>query len=54
MVDFVEHYARLALNPGWIDYVRHQVKEMENHPTGMWIGLGQAIADKIKELKNES
>ena len=53
MIDPVEHYARLALNPGWIDYVRHQVKEMENHPTGMWVGLGQAIADRIKEL-NES
>ena len=53
MLDPVEHYARLALMSGWIDYVRHQVKEMENHPTGMWIGLGQAIADRIKEL-NES
>ena len=50
MVDFVENYARLALNPGWIDYVRHQVKEMENHPTGMWIGLGKAIGQRIKEL----
>ena len=46
----VEHYARLALNPGWIDYVRHQVKEMEKHPTGMWIGLGKAIGQRIKEL----
>ena len=53
MIDPVEHYARLALMSGWIDYVRHQVKEMEKHPTGMWIGLGQAIADRIKEL-NES
>jgi len=50
---FVEHYAKLALMPGWIDYVRHQVKEMEKHPTEMWVGLGQAIADRIKEL-NES
>ena len=53
MLDPVEHYARLALMSGWIDYVRHRVKELENHPTGMWIGLGQAIADRIKEL-NES
>ena len=50
MDQFVEHYAKLALMPGWIDYVRHQVKEMEKHPTGMWIGLGKAIKQRIKEL----
>jgi hypothetical protein len=49
----VEHYAKLALQDGWIDYVRHQVKEMEKDHSGLWVGLAQAIADKIKEL-NES
>ena len=53
MVDFVEHYAQLALKPGWIDYVRHQVKQMEKDSSGLWVGLAQAIADRIKEL-NES
>ena len=53
MIDPVEHYARLALQPGWIDYVRHQVKEMEKDLSRLWLGLGQAIADRIKEL-NES
>ena len=48
MVDFVEHYANLALKPGWIDYVRHQVREMEKHP--MFKGLGKAVAQRIKEL----
>jgi len=48
MVDFVDHYARLGLNPGWIDYVRHQVKEMEKHK--MYKGLGKAVAARIKEL----
>jgi hypothetical protein len=47
---FVEHYARLALQPGWIDYVRNQVKEMEKHPTGMFKGLGLAIKQRMKEL----
>ena len=50
MVDPVEHYARLALISGWIDYVRHQVKEMEKHPSGMWKGLGLAIKQRMKEL----
>ena len=49
----VDHYAKLAMMPGWIDYVRYQVKEMEKDSSGLWLGLGQAIADRIKEL-NES
>jgi hypothetical protein len=47
----VEHYAKLAMMPGWIEYVRHQVKEMEKDPSGMWVGLGQAIAQRMKELQ---
>jgi hypothetical protein len=50
MIDFVDYYARLALNPGWIDYVRQQVKEMESHPTGMFKGLGIAIKQRMDEL----
>ena len=50
MLDPVEHYARLALMSGWIDYVRHRVKELENHPTGMWKGLGIAIKQRMDEL----
>ncbi len=47
----IDHYAKLAMIPGWIDYVRHQVKEMENHPTGMFKGLGLAIKQRMDELK---
>ena len=50
MFDFVDHYANLARMPGWIDYVRQQVKEMENHPTGMFKGLGKAIKQRMDEL----
>jgi hypothetical protein len=50
VMDFVDHYARLARMPGWIDYVRQQVKEMENHPTGMFKGLGKAIKKRMDEL----
>ncbi len=51
--DVVNHYAELALNAGWIDYVREQVKQMEQDPSGLWLGLGKAIAKRMKEL-NES
>ena len=50
----VEHYAKLAMMPGWIDYVRYQVKQMEKDSSGLWVGLGQAIADRIKELNVSS
>jgi len=50
MLDPVEHYARLALKPGWIDYVRQRVKELENDPTGMFKGLGIAIKQRMDEL----
>ena len=50
----VDHYAKLAMMPEWIDYVRYQVKQMEKDQSGLWLGLGQAIADKIKELNVSS
>ena len=49
--DIVEHYSRLALNDSWIDYVRQRVKELEQDSSGMWIGLGKAIAKRMKELQ---
>jgi len=46
----VDHYAKLALLDGWIDYVRQRVKELEQDSSGMWVGLGKAIAKRMKEL----
>jgi hypothetical protein len=51
--DVVTFYAELALNPGWIEYVRQRIKELEQDSSGMWLGLGKAIAKRMKEL-NES
>jgi hypothetical protein len=47
----VDHYARLALLNGWIDHARHQVMMFEKDPSGLYIGLGKAVAQRIKELK---
>jgi len=47
----VEHYAKLAMMPEWIDYVRYQVGQMEKDPSGMWVGLSKAIAVRMKELQ---
>lgn len=47
----VEHYAKMALNPGSIDHARYMVKEMEKDKSGMWKGLGRSVANKIEQLK---
>ncbi len=45
-------YAQLALLEGWIDHARHQVKLMEKDPTGIYIGIGKAVTQRIKELNS--
>ena len=48
---FIEHYAQMALRNGWIDHARYQIMQMEKHPSGIYIGIGKAVAQRIKELK---
>jgi predicted TIM-barrel fold metal-dependent hydrolase len=50
----IDHYARMALESGSVDHARHQVKEMENNPTGMFKGLGKAVAQRMKEINESS
>jgi hypothetical protein len=40
----------MALKNGWIDHARHQIMQMEKHPSGIYIGIGKAVAQRIKEL----
>ena len=51
--DLVEHYAKMALNPATLDHARLRAKELEKDSSGLWIGIGKEIAQRIKELKNE-
>jgi len=48
---FIDHYAKLALLPGWIDHARYQIDIMQKHPTGMYKGIGKAVAQRMKELE---
>jgi len=48
----VHHYATMALTKGWIDYARARVRELEADETGLWIGLGKLVAQRIKEIKD--
>ena len=50
----IEHYARMALMLGAVDHARHQVMEMEKHPTKMYLGLGKAVKQRMNELNDLS
>ena len=52
--DIIDHYAKLAMAPGWIDYTRHRVKEMVADKSGLWKDLPMQIKQRIDELKNEN
>jgi hypothetical protein len=45
----VEHYARLASQPSWIDHARHQVMRLEKDPCQAFKGLGQAVKQKLEK-----
>jgi len=47
-----DHYARMAMNPATIDHARYRVREMEADELGGWVGLGQMVAARLKELKD--
>jgi hypothetical protein len=49
----VNHIARLAMMPAWIDEMRRWTKELEKHESGFYVGLGAAVAERIKLLKEQ-
>jgi hypothetical protein len=51
MLKIAQHYAELAMEPGWIDHVRHMVREYEKN--SLWHGLGKCVAEQIKLLKKQ-
>jgi hypothetical protein len=49
----VNHIARFAMMPAWIDEMRRFAKELEQHESGYYKGLGLAVAERIKLLKEQ-
>jgi hypothetical protein len=41
------YYAELSKKQGWRDYCRHQVREMEAEPSGVWVGLLAMVQKKL-------
>lgn len=50
----VNHFAQLALSPGWIDEARHSVMKLEKEHPDLYDGLGAAVAERIKLLKEQA
>lgn len=51
MLKLAQHYAKLAMLPGWIDHARHMVMEYEKN--SLWHGLGKCVAEQIELLKKQ-
>jgi hypothetical protein len=47
----VEHLAKMALQKGWIAYAKERAQELENDPTGLWVGLIKAVRERLEEMK---
>lgn len=50
----VSHIARFAMMPAWIDEMRRWTKELETHESGYYKGLGAAVADRLKLLREQN
>ena len=47
----VEHLTRMALQKGWIAYAKQRAKELEKDPSGLWVGLIEAVRERVNERK---
>lgn len=53
MEETAQHYAELSRVPGWLDYCRQQVRDMEAETHGEWRGLLGLVRDKLKTDSTE-
>ena len=47
------HIAKLAMMPAWIDEMRRFTKSLEQEESGFYKGLGVAVAERLKLLKEQ-
>lgn len=45
------HYTDLAQQPGWWDYCRHRVTELESDDSGLYQGLRAEVRKRLEEAK---
>lgn len=49
----IEHYAEMALTKGWLEQARWSVKQLEACPSGLWLGIGKQVKERIDEKKKQ-
>jgi hypothetical protein len=49
----VNHIAKLAMNQAWIDEMRRFTKSLEQEESGFYKGLGVAVAERLKLLREQ-
>ena len=47
----VERLTKMALQKGWIAYAKQRAQELENDPSGLWVGLIEAVRERVNERK---
>ena len=47
----VEHLTKMALQKGWIAYAKQRAQELEADPSGLWVGLIEAVRERVNERK---
>lgn len=47
----VEHLTKMVLQKGWIAYAKQRAEELEADPSGLWVGLIEAVRERVNERK---
>jgi hypothetical protein len=47
----VEHLTKMVLQKGWIAYAKQRAQELEADPSGLWVGLIEAVRERVNERK---
>ena len=47
----VKHLTKMALQKGWIAYAKQRAQELEKDPSGLWVGLIDAVRERLDERK---
>jgi hypothetical protein len=48
--EMADHYAKLAMTKGWLEYTRHRVSEMQK--IKMYQGLANRVKARMEEIKH--
>ena len=47
----LDHLIQMGLKKGWEAYTWNRVKNLQNDPSGLWVGIEQQFLREIKDAK---